>query len=321
MAADELRLDILAPGKANVYAALANADKVPWAVVRQLDALGMRVVTDLPGRPSDAERVGGLVTRSAGVIGDEPVALQAAVDAGIPVCRLALRAALPQAELVEFSEAVIREQASRIPPYAFFIGRLERDFTHAREAISVAVEQAAGIPCLWADDARHRTNVDSVRETTRLLIKHATFVIADLTLGVESPDRENPSRAHEIGLSIAYGRKLMLTSQEPRRYPYFSIADMQMVFWDTEAELEQRVREWIQGQRESVAWRVLNRELAATGHTPTIETPTFTFDPARRYLGPKTRVGPATAKRSPAVAIGTGALLGVIALLLLAWGR
>src|SRR5687768_2777076 len=225
MSADELRLEILAPAKASVYVALASADAVPWALVRQLDALGMRVVTDLAGLRPDPERVRRLVERSAGLVGDEPAAVQAALDAGIPTCRLALRTELPHAELIELCEAVVHEQTLRIPPYAFFIGRLERDFTHAREAISTAVMRAAGIPCLWADDTRHRTNVESVRETTRLLIKHATFVIADLTLGVESPDRENPSRAHEIGLTIAYRRGLMLTSQEPRRYPYFSIAD------------------------------------------------------------------------------------------------
>ena len=69
-----------------------------------------------------------------------------------------------------------------------------------------------------------------------------------------------------------------------------------------------------------VAWRVLNHELAASGHAATLETPAFAFDPARRYIGPKTPVGPSAAKRSPAFAIGTGALLGVIALFLLAWG-
>ena len=65
-------------------------------------------------------------------------------------------------------------------------------------------------------------------ERASCLGQDATFVIADLTLGVESPDRENPSRAHEIGMAIAYDRSiLMLLSQEPRRYPYFSIGDLQ----------------------------------------------------------------------------------------------
>src|SRR5687767_4695319 len=98
-----------------------------------------------------------------------------------------------RAALGNLLPAVARE-AVTVRPYAFLIGRLERDFTHARAAIRAAVEAEAGVSCLWADDGRHQTNVDSIRENTRLLIKHANFVIADLTLGVESPERENPSR-------------------------------------------------------------------------------------------------------------------------------
>ncbi|HEY5705915.1 MAG TPA: hypothetical protein VIS96_10110 [Terrimicrobiaceae bacterium] len=177
----------------------------------------------------------------------------------------------------------------RIRPYAFLIGRLERDFTHAREAIRAAVESEAGIPCLWSDNSL-RTNVESVRERTRLLIKHATFVIADLTLGPESPERENPSRAHEIGMAVAYDRKLMLCSQEPRRYPYFSIGDMQMVFWSTEANLESEVKNWIQSNRESVARTVFNYQLgdAYADYEPKIGRPSFRYDPKNRYIGPKT---------------------------------
>ena len=129
----------------------------------------------------------------------------------------------PEGTLLSVSDQLVAHALIKregIPPYAFFIGRLERDFTHAREAIRAAVESEAGIPCLWSDDG-HWTNIESVHRRTQLLIKHATFVIADLTLGLESPKRENPSRAHEIGMSIAYNRKLMLCSQEPRRYPYF----------------------------------------------------------------------------------------------------
>src|SRR5207253_1002863 len=110
---------------------------------------------------------------------------------------------------------------------------------------------------------RHLSNVEGVRERTRLLVKHATLVIADLTLGVESPERENPSRAHEIGMAVAYERPLMLCSQEPRRYPYFSIGDMQMTFWLTEDELAAGVREWIALNRHAVARRVLNHQLSA----------------------------------------------------------
>ena len=173
-----------------------------------------------------------------------------------------------------------------IRPYAFFIGRLERDFRHAREAIRTAVESEAGIPCLWIDDGCHRTDIDSIRERTRQLVRHATFVIADLTLGIESPDRENPSRGHEIGMAVAYERPLMLCSQEPRRVPYYSIGDMQMTFWAAEDELEADVKNWIRMHRAQVARRVFNYELPS----PRIARPVFTYDPARRYVGPKTPV-------------------------------
>lgn len=204
--------------------------------------------------------------------------------------------------------AATLKRNERPRPYAFFIGRLERDFTHAREAVRAAVEAEAGIPCLWSDDGRHRLDVESVSERTRLLIEHAALVIADLTLGVESPERENPSRAHEIGMSIAYGRKLMLCSQEPRRYPYFSIGDMQMTFWATEAELHSRLREWIRTAPDSPARTVLNHRLAEAdgGPAPLIGEPAFTFDEGRRYVGPRTKA-PADA-RSPIVALCAGAV-------------
>jgi hypothetical protein len=173
-------------------------------------------------------------------------------------------------------------------PYAFFVGRLERDFSHAREAIRVAVESEAGIPCLWSDDGRHRTNVASVRERTRLLIREACFIIADLTLGPESPERENPSRAHEVGMAIGYDREIMLCSQEPRRYPYFSIADMQMSFWNTESELAAGVADWIRTTPGVFRQRVLNHELPERDHTyhPRIVKPGFRYDPAHRFVGP-----------------------------------
>jgi len=206
-----------------------------------------------------------------------------------------------------FLAAVLKDKG-RMRPYAFFIGRLERDFTQAREAIRVAVEAEAGIPCLWSDDGRHRIDVESVRERTRLLIEHAAFVIADLTLGTESPERENPSRAHEIGMTIAYGRKLMLCSQEPRRYPYFSIGDMQMTFWSTEADLECKVREWIRTSRDSPARTVLNYGLAEayTDIVPKITRPSFTFDVRQRYVGPKTKALPNV--RAPIMALSVGAI-------------
>lgn len=184
--------------------------------------------------------------------------------------------------------AEVLKPSDRITPYAFFVGRLERDFTQAREAIRTAVENEAGIPFLWADDGRHITNLESVRERTRLLLQHASFVVADLTLGVESPDRENPSRAHEIGMAIAYDRKLLLLSQEPRRYPYFSIGDLQMVFWSTESDLEYKVREWVRNYRDCLGRTIWNHRLKETGHEPKIAPLRFHFDPNQRYIGPKT---------------------------------
>src|SRR5581483_6857164 len=257
----------------------APADAVPWPLVEELDRAAIRVVTDLAGAPADPARVRRILRGCAGVVW-AGAPRPAGLDDWLPPVQLDPRGGV----LADFCAAVLGERA-RIRPYAFFIGRLERDFRHAREAIRAAVEAEAGVPCLWIDDGRHATNVESVREQTRLLIKHASFVIADLTLGVESPERENPSRAHEIGMAIAYERPLMLCSQEPRRYPYFSIGDMQMMFWLTEDELEAGVREWVGVNRRLVGLQVLNYRLPA----PILARPTFTYDPGQRYVGPKTR--------------------------------
>jgi len=270
---DDFELDILAPSKADVYVDVSDVDDVPWSVVEQLDRAGIRSIGDLPDAKSDDERVRRIMSGCAGVVTDRP-----------PTRRLAESLMLPIYDGVE-ADVAVAVTSVRIPPYAFLIGRLERDFAHAREAMRVAVERDAGLPLVWIDDGRHRSNVESVRQRTRLLIRHAAFVIADLTLGVESPDSENPSRAHEIGMAVAYDRWMMLSSQEPRRYPYFSIGDMQMTFWETEEELERNVSGWIRAAREYVSRRVLNAELASVGHMSRV-SPTFNFDPAKRFIGP-----------------------------------
>lgn len=172
-------------------------------------------------------------------------------------------------------------------PYAFFVGRLERDFTHAREAIRMAVAHQTGMPCLWADDGCHRTNIESIRESTRLLIKNAAFVIADLTLGVESPKRANPSRAHEIGLALAYGKKLLLCSKEPRRYPYFSIGDLQIFFWSDEKDLYTKVEAWIKINQLARTGHVLNYALEKADKGIGIPEYIFNYDPQSRYVGPQ----------------------------------
>ncbi len=279
-------LEILAPGKADVFLASAESD-IPWMVVEQLDRVGVRVVGELPGIEADEERTRALMCRCSGLVTALPdhaiAGFTARADVAPGTPRLNICSETPD-DLDGFVAKVLKDR-ERIRPYALMIGRLERDFRHARDAIRVAVEGEAGIPCLWADDGRHRTNIESVRERTRLLIKHATFVIADLTLGVESPTRENPSRAHEVGMAIAYERPLMLCSQEPRRYPYFSIGDMQMTFWSTEDELEAGVKSWIRFNREVVACRVYNYQLPA----PRIAKTVFSYDPKLRYVGPRTK--------------------------------
>ena len=212
------------------------------------------------------------------------------------------------------------ERVRTLRSYAFLIGRLVQDFAHAREAIRAAVERESGLPCLWSDDGRHLTNVTSVRERTRSLIEHASFVVADLTLGFENPSAENPSRAHEIGMAIAYERPIMLCSQEPRRYPYFSVGDMQMTFWATEAELERSVSEWIRTRREHLGRQVFNHRLATVhpGYEPRVGRPAFAFDPARRYVGPATPVPSPVRPFPAALLIVLWVILAVLALLIVA---
>jgi hypothetical protein len=165
------------------------------------------------------------------------------------------------------------------------------------------------------------TNVASIWDRTRLLIKYASFVVADLTLGYENPRQENPSRAHEIGMAIAYDRRIMLCSQEPRRYPYFSIGDMQMTFWASETELADSVREWMRAHSGAVGRQVYNYHLpnALPGCDPQIERAAFRFDPAQRYVGPATEVHPFP--RAPVILliIGLAGILLILVLLTVMW--
>lgn len=318
-------LEIHAIAAADIYFCCPRLDAAAWSLVKALDQDSIAVVGDFADGEFDADRVRRIVGGCAGAIVMLPAAedelassrveneLRIVAEAGRPLAIVhqgnvdALRsmpsllhgpfvygprpgggrASTPFLE--PFIAAAVRE-AIAVRPYGFLIGRLERDFTHARAAIRAAAEAEAGITCLWADDGRHQTNVDSIRENTRLLIKHANFVIADLTLGVESPERENPSRAHEIGMSIGYERKLMLSSQEPRRDPYFSIGDMQMVFWTHEADLHATVRSWIRPRRHAIGRCVLNHQLPDVfpDYDARLGRPSFVYDPSRRYIGPKT---------------------------------
>lgn len=279
----EFEFEILAPWKADVFLACPE-DLIPWPLVERLDRAGVCVAGRPTDGPPDDQRDRGLARGCAGVVRVAAEGQSGAAPAPDIGARATLDCGSEEPADVEAFLAAVSSDGGQVRPYGFFVGRLERDFRHAREAIRTAVEAEAGIPCLWADDGRHRTSVESVRERTRLLIKHAAMVVADLTLGVESPERENPSRAHEIGMAIAYERPLMLCSQEPRRYPYFSIGDMQMTFWATEDELERDVRTWIRFNGRSFARRVFNYRLPA----PIYAEPVFRYDPALRYVGPKT---------------------------------
>jgi hypothetical protein len=254
-------LELLEPGGADVYVDGA----APAELIEALDRAGLRAVNgDARAKDSCAAVLD--VTSGAVRLGGEVFhEHDADALAGWLVERL--------------------QSAPAIPNYAFFVGRLERDFGQARSAIRAAVEEEAGVTCLWADDGRFRTNLDSVRESTRELIRHAAFVIADLTLGPESPHQENPSRAHEIGLAIAYEKPLMLCSQEPRRYPYYSIGDMQMTFWQDEEELAACVRAWIAAHPRLVRRHVLNTALPGSR----LATSSFRFDPSKRFIGPGLR--------------------------------
>ncbi len=117
-------------------------------------------------------------------------------------------------------------------------------------------------------------------------------------------------------MAIAYERPLMLSSQEPRRYPYFSIGDLQMMFWDTEDELERKTRDWVRAHSERVARRVFNHELPAT----TLAPAAFLYDGKRRYIGPNTRKAPDERWASRALRAGAITVSGAI-LLILAWVR
>lgn len=273
----DFRLKILAPGSADVVLDSASGE-IPWPIVKALDRAGIRVIC-APAAAALRTDLASLFAGSSGLVAVGPRRALGDGTAHLP-CWESRDAEGPAFD--DFVNGVVEAHVTR--PYAFFVGRLERDFAHARAAIRSAVERVAGIPLLWADDGRHVTNVESVRRATQAMIRHAAFVVADLTLGVESPDRENPSRAHEIGLALAYERPLLLTSQEPRRYPYFSIADMQMLFWLDEGELAEQVGDWIVKTRPVAERRVLNHELTA----PLIARPTFRYDASLRYVGPRT---------------------------------
>jgi len=81
-----------------------------------------------------------------------------------------------------------------------------------------------------------------------------------------------------------------------------------MTFWSTEADLECKVREWIRTNQDSPVRTILNYGLADeyTGMVPRIKKPSFTFDAAQRYVGPKTKALPNV--RAPMMTLSVGAI-------------
>jgi hypothetical protein len=88
-------------------------------------------------------------------------------------------------------------------------------------------------------------------------------------------------------MALAYGRRVLLYSQEPRRVPYYSISDLQMRFWNDEADLEEMLRGQLRNDRAALGRTVLNHVAVSDGGTPRIHPPVFCFDPSRRYIGPR----------------------------------
>ena len=310
MTTEDVAVEVLSPVRADVF--LHGEPREPWRVplISYLDRAGIRVIGDIPGLEPDTERMRRIAGTCAGCI---------SVGADPPP--------IPHLQLPHLGRQ-LSDQTCRslddfiaglpdkppIPAYAFMIGRLERDFAHAREAFRAAVEKEAGITCLWSGDGRHLTKSDGVRGTTNTLIQHATFVIADLSLGAENPDHENPSRAHEIGLATAFGRPLMLCSREPRRHPYFSVGDNQIFFWADEEELFEKTIAWIGAHRAEIARTVWNDRLSEWGSIDEVQirASPFTFDLGRSYLWPDNR--PYSSTELWAMSTGVGGIAVCVAL-------
>lgn len=183
-------------------------------------------------------------------------------------------------QLVELSESLdkVRSPESGIRPYAFLICRLQPDFQLPREACLIAAERGSGIPCYWIDSKDYASNIDDTVERARLLIKNASFVIAEISLTDENPDFDNPSRAHEIGLATAYRRKVFPVSHVPRRHPYHGLVVRQLVWWESEEDLFQSLFEAVHAERASIGRHVYNWELEDGGYTPRFRAPRFEPD-------------------------------------------
>jgi hypothetical protein len=221
-------------------------------------------------------------------------------------------------QLVNLADFLARATTppATLQPYSFLICRLQPDFALPRAACVAAAEMAAGIPCLWIDSRGYATNVDDTADRARLLIRHAAFVVAEISLTDENPDFDSPSRAHEIGLAIAYRKKVFPVSHGPRRHPYHGLVARQLVWWDGESQLLNDLRDAIYAERGSVGRHVYNRELEklGDGFKPHFASPHFDVDVAPAWRPPVAAEEGRTQSWIYAISFGVSA--GCIALLL-----
>ena len=176
----------------------------------------------------------------------------------------------------------------KVGPYSFLITRLQPDFALPRAACTAAAENASGTPCIWIDSKNYSTNIDDTTERVRLLIKHAEFVVAEISLTEDNPDFDNPSRAHEIGIAMAYGKKLFLVSHEPRRHPYHGVVPRQLVWWNNEAELYEDLKTAIYAERGEIGRYVYNEEIQKvdSGHTSKFSAKKFDINQSPAWVPP-----------------------------------
>lgn len=222
-----------------------------------------------------------------------------------------------QGRLHNFVEDISRIRPKE-QPYIFLNARMQTDFELARKAIIAAVEKGAGIPCLWFDDPRISLNSGGVRSQTRQIIKCCSLFIADLSYGKETPNIDNPNRAHEIGCAEACGRQILLFCQGPRRDPYFAASDMKVLFWDNEQELYEKMNGWIQTNRRAIARRVFNWELGgSTSNSLKIGHTDFQMEKKRRYIAPNLYA--LTAIERWVIAVGFGLIAFALSPLIKRW--
>lgn len=172
-------------------------------------------------------------------------------------------------------------------PYGFVIARLQPDFEAVRRSLVSASETATGLRCIHLDSAGYTPNITDTTERARVLIREAQFVVADISIVGDEGEFDSPSRAHEIGLAIAYRKPLFLTSQLPRRELYHGIVGNQVLWWPDEESLYRDLSAKLHAERASIARHVYSRSVAglrADGH-PLARVQALELGDAPRWRG------------------------------------